>query len=159
MCFINKVVFATVLSLGGFSRLNMIYGVLPLSLNGDYFWSPTFPATDDIGTSKADGSIACARWSCCGGSGGTQASSNPFLGCLPSPKHGWVGGFHGVCVWHLAASAPSTQHDPTGLWAAVCNGLLHGTARTCPDSIHGRWLHWLPAEFPCSLSCCVIIKE
>lgn len=37
MCFINKVVFSTALSLGGFSGLNMIYGVLPLSMIGDDF--------------------------------------------------------------------------------------------------------------------------
>lgn len=43
MCFINKVVFSTALSLGGFSGLNMIYGVLPLSMIGDDFWSAGFP--------------------------------------------------------------------------------------------------------------------
>lgn len=159
MCFINKVVVSTVLSLGGFSRLNLIYGVLPLSSHRDYFWSSTLPAAEDTGTLKADGSIARTCWWCCRGSGGGQTASNlPWGVCWARSKAEWrVPMF--FFVWQLAASAPSVWHDRTGLRAAVCNGLLCSRARACPNSTHRRWLHWLPAEFPRSLSHCVKIKE
>lgn len=149
MCFINKVVFSIVLSLGGFSRLNKIYGVLLLSPDGNQFWPSALAVAAGTGTPTAAG----WRW---------LGTLQPCLGCLPSPGLSWEQGVHGVCVGQLAARAPSPGHDWTGLCvlcAALCVRFLRGTARACPDSAPGQRWHWLMAEFLCSLSYCIIIKE
>lgn len=141
---------STVLSLGGFSRLN-IHGVLPLSPNGDYFWSSTLPAAKDTGWEHHLMLLWWLwRW---------PATIQPLFGVLVPPGAWLSGGFPLGLYMSVDSISPVHVAWPNRAVLLSAMGPFAAWTGLALTALTGDSCIWLLTEFSHSLSYCVIVKE